>query len=397
MVKPAQTQSMAKMDFSVTDQKISSVLIMFTNRTGIKFSYNADDPVFDEIISYTAKNRSPLIILDELLVNIDRNYKMVGNQVVIFGADVEMEEEQPKEVKEQVVPPVIITKYKNIPVYDTVFITDTLLKIKTDTIYIVDTVVVEKEQPKEIPVNKIKDIPVDSLNKSDSRENGWSGEVFVAPIISDFSLARDDNSFTARSFSLGMEVSKLYDNWNFKGGFKLTQFGEKFDHSYSVTDGGFFVTDTIDEYYTVINTDTSYFYVTDSTWKPVSTHDYNFAINNRIGLLELTLSASYDFYTTSNIRIYGRVGAQVGFLIYKNGIAIPQSSQSEGVNFADLSFATQSISALAGVGMKYRISKEFDLNTEVYYLRYFNDIVKDYPSSTKINGVGIKVGLIYYF
>jgi|GEM_PF-459039 len=417
IIKPlfGQSTESEKIDFSVENQKLSSVLVMLSVETGINFSYNSDESLFDTKITYDAENKSPLIILEDLLKDTNHGFKKIGNQIVIF--------QNSSKAQEPVVAPVpvvtikeepkIITEYITTSVYDTVFVTDTLVKyitdtlikfktdtliqIKTDTVFLVDTVFVEKEKPKKPQPNKIKEIPIDYFNKQELRESGWSGGIYIAPILSDFSLVREEDKITIRSFSLGAEVTKIQNNWNFKANLQLTHFGEKFNHSYIFTDGGFFVTDTIDEYYTVVQNDTTYYYVTDSTWKPVDSQEYNYAINNRIGLLEIGLSVSYDFYTSQNARFYGRLGANIGFIIYSNGFALPYPEQPEGVDFADLSFATQSISAVAGIGMKYRINKHFDFNPEIYYSKYFNNIVEDYPASTKITGIGVKFGLIYYF
>ncbi len=397
-------QNKETIDFTVVDQKLSSALIMLANVADLNFSYNSDEEFFKNIISYSAKDKSPLIILDELLINTNHEFKVIGHQVVIFRSTGDIHK-IPTQDNDRNQPPLakdgatatIITKYVNRPVYDTIIITDTVIKFKTDTVFIIDTVLIEKEKPKKQPVNKIKDIPVDYFNKELSRESGWAGSIFAGPIISNFSLVSQENNFTIRNYSLGIELTKLHNSWNFTGGMKLTHFSEKFDHSYNVQEGGFFVTDTIDEYYTVNNNDTTYYYVTDSTWKPIDNKEYNYAVRNRVGMVELALSVSYDFYTNKNLRLYGKLGAQVGFMVYKNGIALPDTEVPEGVNFADLNFATQSVSGIAGVGMKYRIGDNIDFNPELYYLRYFNDIVKDYPTSTTITGLGIKIGLIYYF
>jgi len=183
----------------------------------------------------------------------------------------------------------------------------------------------------------------------------------------------------------------------FKGGIKFTNFSEKFNHNYSLQEGGYFVVDTIDEYYTVSLGDTSFFYVTDSSWKPAEVREYNYNVNNRIGMLELGLSVSYDFYTTDAARFYFMAGGQMGILVYRDGLAVPDPEQPEGVNFDDLNFVNQSYSIMAGIGLKYRINNNFDFNTELSYLRYINNLVEDYPQDTKINGVALKLGILYYF
>ena len=410
MVKPlvAQSSGNGKIDFSANGEKLSYVLLRLSDDSELNFSYNAGDSIFSKKINYSANDKQPLFILDELLSGSGHTFKMIGNQVVIYR-DASLVKKPLQELASEplsdnlVIPKNVVVAHTNdeilkvMPMVDTIFVRDTIIKFQTDTVFIIDTIVIEKEKPIKPPPSKIKDIPVDYFNQEASREKGWSLHGFVAPVISDFSLVRQDKKFTVRNFSLGIELSKIYNKWNVSGGIKLTHFAEKFNHNFSISDGGYYVTDTIDEYYTVDFNDTTYYYVTDSTWKPIDNQEYNYNINNRIGMIELMASVSFDFYTNSNLRLYVKGGAQLGILIYKTGLAIPDLNQPTGVDFADLNFNAQSVSVLAGIGMKNRINRYFDFNSEIYYFRHLNNIVTNYPTSTKIDGVGLKLGLIYYF
>ncbi len=230
-----------------------------------------------------------------------------------------------------------------------------------------------------------------------SREFGWTLAANFAPIISNFSLSQENNTLSIRNFSLGIEVSKNFNKWNISGGLKLTHFGDKYNATENFTEGGFYVTDTIDEYYTIGQSDTNWYYVTDSTWTPVENSEYNYDINNRLGYLEFFLALSYDYYSTTDFTLYAKAGFQYGFLIYKEGVAVPDSNKPEGVNFADLNFNNSSYSVLLGTGINYRISDHFDINSEVYYFGNFSDIIDDYPIDKRLRGLGLKIGLVYYF
>lgn len=237
---------------------------------------------------------------------------------------------------------------------------------------------------------------MDYFNKQASRENGFAMGFSAAPILSDFSLVEGKNDMSIRNFSLGVSAYRLSKSWAFSGGIKFTNFAEKYDHMYEVKEGGFWDI-TYEEYYSISHGDTSFFYVPDSNWVPLSTSEYNYDINNRIGLLEISATAYYYLYTTSKFRYYLRAGGQISFLLYKKGIAIPEPGTPSDIPFSDLNFAIQSFSILAGTGFQYRLNKYFDFNIEVYYVHYLNDLVKDYPTSIRLKGVGLKVGLIYFF
>lgn len=392
----AQSGSQLNASFSCQNEKLSSVLTRLSTTNNVNFSYDANDPIYSELISYTSNEESTDIILNNILKKIGLAHKLIGNQIVLFhpvensnAAQVETEEIANTESPDITETQEFISRYE----LDTIYIQDTILRI--DTIRITDTVFIEKEKPEKQTPAKIKEIPVDFFQET-NREEGWAGDFFITPVLSDFSLVKNDVSFSLRSFSLGLDVIKLVKRWNFSAGLRLSQFGQKFDQQYTSTTGGNYQTDTIDIYYTIIETDTSWYYVTDSSWVPLDSKEYNFEKSNTIGYLELNVSVTYDFYKSSDMRIFGRIGGQVGWLVYKNGIAIPDEENLEGISFSDLQFNT-AYAVTLGAGLKYKVADRMDIMTELYYTRYFNQLVKEYEYDNKLNAIGLKMGLIYYF
>ncbi len=405
LVQSVIAQSKASINFNIVDEKLSSALFRLASEADMNFTYDAGDSLFNTKLSYNATDKHPTVILEELLAFTNLTYKKVGNQVVIYKnkntvPDPVLQENTIDNNNDNAELAVLHTIPNDIPlelIPDTIFISDTIVEIQTDTVRVTDTVFVEKKKPQKQTTPKLKEIPVDYFNPDASREKGWSAEIFFAPIASTFSMVRQSNSLLISNFSLGIEASKILNKWNISGGLKLTHFAEKFNHTYISTDGGYFVTDTIDEYYTVSQTDTSWYYVTDSTWKPIDNYEYNYSINNRIGYLEFVASVSYDYYTNRKLRLYAKVGLQAGALIYSSGLAIPDANEPAGVDFANLDFSPISYSILAGIGIKYRLNEYVDFNSELYYFKNLNEVVVDYPLNKKISGVGLKLGIIYYF
>jgi len=398
----AQSGVQEKISISSQNEKLSEILMQLSESSKLNFSYDANDPVFDTHISYIAEE-SLQKILDHILTNTSLTYKRIGNQIVLFQSNESMirdaEIQSQKEVNSEVTDQNIIEEFDT-PVIemdyrlDTVFLKDTIFRV--DTIRIVDTVFVEREKPEKPAPSKIKEIPVDYFQYGMEREKGWAGNIFIAPILSDFSLVENNVSFSLRSFSLGVDVIKLVNRWNFSIGLRFTQYNQKFNQQYAVSTGGNYQTDTIDVYYTIVDTDTSWYYVTDSTWIPIDHNEYNYDRSNTIGFLELNASAAYDFYKSPNLRIYGKIGGQVGWLIYKNGIAIPDSEHKDGIKFSELQFNT-AYALSFGAGLKTRVTDKLDFMTELYYSRYFNQLVKEYTYDNKLNAIGLKIGLVYYF
>jgi hypothetical protein len=330
-------------------------------------------------------------------------HKKIGNQIVLYTSSETVDNMQEAESSEEsyidtgenntfseIVEPTIETRYK----LDTVFLKDTIYRV--DTIRIIDTVFIKPEKPEKQEPAKIKELPVDFFQQESNREKGWAGAIYVAPVLSDFSMVENDVTFSLRSYALGIDAIKLLNRWNFSMGLRFSYYGQKLDQQYETTTGGNYQTDTIDIYYTIVDTDTSWYYVTDSTWIPLDSRQYNYDRSNAIGYLELNLSASYDFYYNSNIRLYGKIGAQVGGLVYKNGIAIPDENHLDGISFADLNF-NASFALSVSAGMKLRLVDQMDFMMEPYYLKYFNQYIKEHSYDNKLNAFGLKFGLIYYF
>lgn len=399
----SQTRDNGAIDFDVVDEKLSSTLYRLGHKSQLNFTYDAGDSLFKTKINYHAKNKQPLLILDEILANTNHAFKQIGNQVVIYKNKVSaLTTSKNTEIPVVAVidnPSSFKSQPNNKPLIlsrDTVFVTDTIYKYQYDTLRINDTVFVGKKI-ENTNVDESKNPITQYFNSISARENGWTAAINIAPIVANFSLSDQNNDVSVRNFSLGVEVSKNFKKWNVSGGFKLTHFSEKYNQTYNISEGGFFITDTIDEYYTIIQTDTSWYYVTDSTWSPVDNHEYSYDINNRVAYLEFFAALSFDYFSTRKYSLYAKAGLQTGIMIYKKGIAVENVNDPEGVDFADMNFNATTYSFSIGTGINYRISDHFDFNSELYYFNNFNDVVTDYPIKNSLAGVGLKMGLVYYF
>jgi len=404
LLPPLYAQSEVQGNSSTTfqNEKLSAVLLKLSETEDLNFSYDANDPVYDKRISYSSKGESIQKILDNILSEAGLTHKQIGKQTVIYHSEddqlnpvivapVIQSENSQNNVIVLNESPVSITEYK----IDTIYLQDTLFRI--DTIRVVDTVFIEKEKPEKPATAKIKEIPVDFFQPGVERDKGWAMGIFAAPILDDFSLVKDQKSFSLRSFSLGVDAVKLLKRWNITFGLRLTQFNHRFTQQYSINEGGFFDTDTIDAYYTVIETDTAWYYVTDSSWVPLEQREYSYEKTNTLGYLECNVSASFDLYKSPKMRIYVKAGGQLSLLIYNNGIAFPGDDQAEGVDFEELQFNEINYAFSLGTGLKYKIADKVDFNTELYYSGYLNTLVPEFPVDTKIKALGLKLGLVFYF
>ncbi|NOY50875.1 MAG: hypothetical protein GXO88_09990 [Chlorobi bacterium] len=399
----------ATMDFSVENQTLSATLYKLSSKCGYNISYDAGNELLDEKISIRLEDKYPEEIYKEILSDTKLSFKKVGNLIVVYQLPASPENNPlPEQITSGQLTlrdtvPDAETIFK-LPLTDTLFIrdtiyrlkTDTILLVETDTVTIIDTVFLKKKKQKK--PKKTKQKTSDLISTHIPRQNGWSAEIFMAPVASSFSLSRENSPLTVRSFAIGADFSKILDRINISATVKLSHFAEKFNNTYLVTEGGFFRTDTIDEYYTVSDIDTTWYYVTDSTWLPVDDKQYSYNVNNRVGFIDISVKATYDFYVSKKTRIFAGLGLQTGILIYKSGLAVPDGeNQPEGVDFAGLNFNNTVFSGLVNLGMKYQLSKTMDFKSEFYYFQGFNDVVSSYPVNNKLKGLGLKLGLAYYF
>lgn len=392
----SQSEVLESTTYSFQDEKLSDVLVELSEKANLNFSYNANDPVYDTRINFSTAETDIQKVIDELLQSTGLTHKYIGNQVVLYHTD---DETTTTEEAEPEIEPIVVVAATETTVTDVIYRIDTIFMMDTiyriDTVRVTDTVFVEKEKPKK-PA-KIKDIPVDFFQPGMVREQGWALGVYAAPVLSDFSMVKDQKSFSLRSFALGVDAMKLIKRWNISFGLRLTQFNQRFTRQYSESEGGFFETDTLDTYYTVTETDTSWFYVTDSSWIPLETRDFFQEGTNTLGYLEFNLAASFDIFQNKKSHVYIKAGGFVSFLIYKNGIAILDDDHSNPTDFDEVEFNNINYGATAGLGFEYRIGDKADFFSELYYSRYFNSLAPELSFDTQINAVGLKLGFVFYF
>jgi len=399
----SQTNESDLINFTAENIPISTALYKLSLQCGYDISYDASDTSLQKLISISAKEKYAFDIYREILANTNQSFKQIDNLIVIFKVNDKIEQSlNPEDESTYLLP--VENSIKNSIIPDTVYVSDTIFRTKTDTLLItqtdtlriVDTVFIVK--PGRDKIKQIKKNNNELITKKVPRKNGWAGEFFISPMASTFSLSEEKSPLKFRNFSIGADLTKIIDNLNISVGIKLNHFADNYNNEYVIQEGGYYQTDTIDIYYTILDADTSWYYVTDSSWLPVDNHQYNYNIKNRIGYLDVGLSATYDFYSIGKTRIFAGLGLNSGYLIYRSGTAIRnKETEPQGVSFADLEFSNMVFSAQAKLGLKYQINKIVDFKTELYYFQSFDDVVSNFPYNNKLNGFGLKFALLYYF
>ena len=276
------------------------------------------------IESYSCSYKSVEEVLSDLLKGTDYGFKKIGKQYVIKKnqqlvnvpeatitqpAEPHVEVVKPK--TDSVVPKAgeVIRIFDTVQVIKTVMRYDTVVKIqhevKTDTVYTV------KYQGWHIPWPKFRD-------------NGW----FITPSVtmSSASFKHEGGMPEPENGSIDVTPSFAY-GVGLDGGYKHNRLSVGMNLSYrsvryrflleqTVFDGDYYVNDTLDTYYTVHPAgDTTYQYILDSTYVPLTTTQYAYRDVNRLDYLSVGLFASFDFVKMEHFRAFAKAGVSLDFLV----------------------------------------------------------------------------------
>ena len=77
---------------------------------------------------------------------------------------------------------------------------------------------------------------------------------------------KKSNSGSALAGTAGIDFRFNYARFSLTTGVSYTIFNNKLNYNYEISTGGFFRKDTLDRYYTLIEEDTTWYYVLDSTY-----------------------------------------------------------------------------------------------------------------------------------
>jgi hypothetical protein len=402
----AQQKEDQRFNLTVTNESLNEVLDRLSQMAGVNFTFNAADPTFAKKITYQAKEKHFDQLLAELLVLSGHNFRQIGNQLVVFPVEIA---DEPQQAVSQA--PLVR--------YDTIFQiiekpvvqTDTLVRYETmvqiDTLIIRDTVV--KEVFRDSPKRDIKRLPKDIFRFEPNREDGlalgffygrqYSGTSHTADQINEtlLNLNKETETPGFRHFSLGTELMYNKNKWTFSAGIQLTGFATRFQYDDIQQTGGYYRTDTISWYYNLVQTDTTWFPVTDSTYLPLEKSEFYYNQLNRLGYLDFQLGVAYNFYADDNISIYLKAAGGLSLLIYKDGVLLRNDNGFPGMPFEEATFSSSLISYMLGTGVKYKAFDWWDVYAELAYRSHLGSFLNDYAIEKRNYGIGLKVGLIYYF
>jgi len=411
----AQQEANQKFDFSVQEMALPEVFALLATQQKVNFSYNTGELQTVSPITYQGKQQSLREHLTAILNPSGYYFRFVGNQIVIFkpGNNRPVPPQPIEEISadsqqmlrpdtllagSRITPPEVIRD--TIFRYERIIRTDTIVKI--DTLVITDTVYITIEPKRETE-------PRSSLRFEPDRRKGWSAGVYAGPVYNSFqfsaaaqqsgllALLEEAEEVSVRNLVAGVGINYHTDAWTFNGSLQLSGFANRFRHSYEQTTGGYFEVDTLDTYYTVVLNDTTWIYITDSTYLPLDKKAYSISQFNTFGYLDMQLGIQYTLYRKRDFRLYAKSAIMAGRLIYAGGSSINPSAGYVEIDFNELEIRKVLFSWQAGIGFRHRLSDWIDLTAEAWYRGSVNTVFSDYPIDRRFRAVGVQAGILYYF
>lgn len=353
------------------------------------------------IEGYSCSYKSVEEVLSDLLKGTGYGFKKVGKQYVI-RKDFPIVQQESVNQEPAVAPPEEIVVQKTETVVDkstdTIRIIDTVKIIRTVMRY--DTVVQVETQHDTVYVVKYKGV---EMPWPAFKDNGW----FITPSLTISSLGiKCDYSVLDNPIQIvpvsayGIGLDGGYKHKRLIVGMSLAYKSLKYSFSFdqTVTDGDYYVNDTLDTYYVVHPAgDTTYQYILDSTYIPPTTTHFAYRDVNRIDYLSLGVFASIDFVKLNYFRMFAKAGLTAEFPIACSGSYIDlETTNHQEVTLDQLQ--SVKLNWFGGLGLGFKLGNHFELIPEVHYRQMIGSPYKaGFPLDMRLHYWDFRLGLTYYF
>jgi hypothetical protein len=416
-----------RVTLQVSNVTVSSVIEKISSQTGTRFSYDPSQVNASRKVTLNVSNQSVGSVLRQVFPSRELNFREVGNQVVIYKPNLPQSESPPSlrnlttqeissEKNEQ-----MTSGEKVLPVPDTFYIrvkdtflihtTDTLIIyntiVRVDTLHKTDTVFIEKSRAQKSTLPENPRFDRNSMrNRLYRQHNGWYfgisyEQIFSSPELKEsnnqyallLSKMKEANTLTPLNYSLNFMMGYDFPVLGVRSGLGFCRLGETFEYSFSQQVGGFYKTDTVETYYTISGIDTSWYYVTDSSWVNIDYKRYDFKNPNAYRYLELPLTLRFRAVRNERFELYALAGVIAGINIGKKALVILDSPEYP-VGWLPASMISSFVfSWQSGLGCSFSLGGGVEVFAEVLYRKQMTDLYKDYPIEKKFESLNAKTGI----
>ena len=392
--------------FSVESCTLDKALEKLFAEYELNIAFNKAEMSKIRIEKYSCSYKSVEEVLTDLLKGTDYGFKKIGKQYVIRKNQLLVDDPvatitPPAEQHTEVVEPkqdIVLSKTG-----DTIHIIDSLTIIRTVMRY--DTVVEVKHEVRTDTVYEVKykgwQIPWPRF-----RDNGW----FITPSVTlamaqfrhEHELPQPANGSLALtpSFVYAVGLDGGYKHKRLSVGLSLAYRSVRYRFLLEKTDfsGDYYVNDTLDTYYTLHPAgDTTYQYILDSTYEPLTTTNYAYRDVNQLDYMNVGVFVAFDFVRLEHFRAFVKAGASLDFLVgYAGSLNANESPYHAPIEKSQIE--PWRLSYFGGLGIAFKIGNRVELVPEVHYRVTHSSLYRaDFPFDMKMHSVDFRLGLTYYF
>lgn len=395
-----------KVTVDFKNQPVSTVLRNIEKQIGVKFSYDPTQINATKLIAIREINQP----LGEVLVKIFNNptiaFRQVGNQIVIFSLNEQPENNQTNNTdpdKKQV-KPVVTDPVNTVYIYQR----DTVTRLKTDTVFVKtptfitdtvikrDTVFIKEKKP--APARKPKE--KESYFSIEPQFRFFPGKPsYTEQNDNPEILKQTRNAVTAslNNFSAGIHFGYTHKAMAAKIGANYLLHGEKFSYTRTETTGGFFDVDTVETYYSVSGTDTSWYYIKDSTYIPVESNKQTYSKNNSYRYIEIPLQLSYRILKNKNFSLWLNGSLSAGILMKADAIAFDPEDFNKIITVSENNLNPLIFSWQAGFTSRFRLGEKTCATLSLGYRSQPGSQFKDLGVDKRFNSVIAGYGIEFIF
>lgn len=289
---------------------------------------------------------------------------------------------------------------------DTVFQVRIDTIIQMDTVYVRDTLIVRDTVFRNKMVRNAhkKETSFENTLIREGQTTQFYLNLFAGPVFSDLVYEGDtplvdtysDAFSRGFSFAAGAEAGLSKGHFIAETGVALRRVTENLEYTFEKPPETFYVTDTLDAYYTVENQDTTWYYVTDSSQQ--STPGYEEKFNNLNTYLFMDIPVYLGFrFGIRNTMIELKAGIATSVLLRKSGNYISDEEDAPVKNLDELQ-SNIAYSGLFEAGGVYYFGKRLGMFGKINLRIPIKDAFHEsYPLERKNNEVAIKAGLRFSF
>lgn len=391
-----------KVTVKFSNHKISEVFHILSTETQIKFSY--DPNIINDANTVTANfiNQPLSMVLRAIIPDKSIQFKVIGNQLVFYS---ESEEKTPDNSKiEKTILPDKIHRV-NVP-------------YKPDTVYIYrsDSVKITKYETVQQIISRTDTIKISNIINDtvyfDSRINMLNQKYFFGDFYTSF------QPLDFKTFNSTPEINEQYEKsigstlaaeFGISAGYNsyksqialqasVVNLFEKYKYTFDNSFGGFYDVDTLETYYSITQNDTTWFYITDSTWIPLDSKIETHNLINKYRFVNLSASLAYNIITRDTWNSYIIAGAGIRIpiktdayhLLYQNEKFVPNQISINNLNKLQ-------VYALAGVGFREALNSKVILYQEINTLFNFTETYKNIKFYRQKYMLSFKLGIRYKF